>query len=105
MHDYIEQVNEILKETLDFFRNFNSDNTDESDSTTKRLEDGVEILRKAKGKLKELDPGSMMKNNHNQLTTAFENKINAMEKIMNLIHINKIGSEELKLLMKELQKS
>lgn len=93
LHDYIEQVNEILKETLEFFRNFNSDNTDESDSTTKRLEDSLEILRKAKGKLKELDPGSMMKNNHDQLTTSFENKINAMEQIMNSIHINKIAQK------------
>jgi len=105
LNDYIEQVNEILKETLAFFRNFNSDNTDENDLTTKRLEDGLEILRKAEGKLNELNPGSMMKDYHDKITLAFENKMNAIENIMNLLHINKIGSEELKLLLKELQKS
>ena len=105
LNDYIEQVNEILKETLAFFRNFNSDNTNESDLTTKRLEDGLEILRNAEGKLNELNPGSMMKDYHDKITLAFENKINAIENIMNLLHINKIGSEELKLLLKELQKS
>lgn len=105
MNDYIEQVNEILKETLAFFRNFNNDNTDESGLTTKRLEDGLEILRKAEGELNELNPGSMMKDYHNKITLAFENKMNAIENIMNLLHINKIGSEELKLLLKELQKS
>jgi len=105
LNDYIEQVNEILKETLAFFRNFNSDNTDENDLTTKRLEDGLEILRNAEGKLNELNPGSMMKDYHDKITLAFENKINAIENIMNLLHINKIGSEELKLLLKELQKS
>jgi len=105
LNDYIEQVNEILKETLAFFRNFNSDNTNESDLTTKRLEDGLEILRKAEGKLNELNPGSMMKDYHDKITLAFENKMNAIENIMNLLHINKIGSEELKLLLKELQKS
>jgi len=105
LNDYIEQVNEILKETLAFFRNFNSDNTDENDLTTKRLEDGLEILRNAEGKLNELNPGSMMKDYHDKITLAFENKMNAIENIMNLLHINKIGSEELKLLLKELQKS
>jgi len=105
LNDYIEQVNEILKETLAFFRNFNSDNTDENDLITKRLEDGLEILRKAEGKLNELNPGSMMKDYHDKITLAFENKMNAIENIMNLLHINKIGSEELKLLLKELQKS
>ena len=105
LNDYIEQVNEILKETLAFFRNFNSDNTNESDLTTKRLEDGLEILRNAEGKLNELNPGSMMKDYHDKITLAFENKMNAIENIMNLLHINKIGSEELKLLLKELQKS
>jgi len=105
LNDYIEQVNEILKETLAFFRNFDSDNTNESGLTTKRLEDGLEILRKAEGKLNELNPGSMMKDYHDKITLAFENKINAIENIMNLLHINKIGSEELKLLLKELQKS
>ncbi len=105
LNDYIEQVNEILKETLAFFRNLNSDNTDENDLTTKRLEDGLEILRNAEGKLNELNPGSMMKDYHDKITLAFDNKINAIENIMNLLHINKIGSEELKLLLKELQKS
>ena len=105
LNDYIEQVNEILKETLAFFRNFDSDNTNESGLTTKRLEDGLEILRKAEGKLNELNPGSMMKDYHDKITLAFENKMNAIENIMNLLHINKIGSEELKLLLKELQKS
>lgn len=105
LNDYIEQVNEILKETLAFFRNLNSDNTDENDLTTKRLEDGLEILRKAEGKLNELNPGSMMKDYHDKITLAFENKMNAIENIMNLLHINKIGLEDLKLLLKELQKS
>ena len=105
LNDYIEQVNEILKETLAFFRNFDSDNTNESGLTTKRLEDGLEILRNAEGKLNELNPGSMMKDYHDKITLAFENKMNAIENIMNLLHINKIGSEELKLLLKELQKS
>lgn len=105
LNDYIEQVNEILKETLAFFRNFDSDNTNESGLTTKRLEDGLEILRKAEGELNELNPGSMMKDYHDKITLAFENKMNAIENIMNLLLINKIGSEELKLLLKELQKS